>query len=359
MKSPVCPVSPARVLYNCRMQTDSLRTSNQATFRALTNDVSLMQARFFDHAFERHSHDCYAIGTTTHGVQRFRCKGKQYDSQAGDFVLFNPDEDHDGRRGTPEGFRYAIWYVPNDFISSTLAADNGPARSRYFARPHVADPQMAGQFKRLCDSLAETGCESLRVETLVRAFLDTMLRRHGETPQLSASRSRDVNGAVLANIKDYIRTHYANDITVSDLAVCRRRLARPPDARVQHCIPHAAACLPQHRACSASAEPDTRGYATCQGRAGMRLRRPEPPHPPLQRQRWCHAIRMARNAREGVISVDINGVAASGGDGRHHGPAGVRTVDGEQQQARGRADRCQQQEEGGGIDFFPHRPQDA
>ena len=201
------------------MQTDSLRTSNQATFRALTNDVSLMQARFFDHAFERHSHDCYAIGTTTHGVQRFRCKGKQYDSQAGDFVLFNPDEDHDGRRGTPEGFRYAIWYVPNDFISSTLAADNGPARSRYFARPHVADPQMAGQFRRLCDSLAETGCESLRVETLVRAFLDTMLRRHGETPQLSASRSRDVNGAVLANIKDYIRTHYANDITVSDLAV--------------------------------------------------------------------------------------------------------------------------------------------
>ena len=219
MKSPVSPVSPARVLYNCRMQTDSIGTFNQATFRALTNDVSLMQASFSDHAFERHSHDCYAIGTTTHGVQRFRCKGRQYDSQAGDFVLFNPDEDHDGRRGTPDGFRYSIWYVPTDFIASSVAAESGLARSRYFARPHVADPQMAGKFRRLSDNLTETGCESLRAESLVRAFLDTMLRRHGETPQLAAAKSRDVSGAVLANIKDYIRTHYADDITVSDLAV--------------------------------------------------------------------------------------------------------------------------------------------
>jgi len=68
--------------------------------------VTLMRASFADHAFERHSHDCFALGATTHGIQRFRCKGRQYDSRPGDFVLFNPDDDHDGRPGTADGFRY-------------------------------------------------------------------------------------------------------------------------------------------------------------------------------------------------------------------------------------------------------------
>lgn len=58
------------------MKTDPQRARNQAVFGTLTNGVTLMRASFSDHAFERHSHDCFAIGTTTHGIQRFRCKGK-------------------------------------------------------------------------------------------------------------------------------------------------------------------------------------------------------------------------------------------------------------------------------------------
>ena len=91
------------------MSKQSRRPVNQATFAALPHGVTLMQADFADHAFERHSHEGYVIGVTTHGIQRFRCKGRQYDSQVGDFVLFNPDEDHDGRQGTEDGFRYTLW----------------------------------------------------------------------------------------------------------------------------------------------------------------------------------------------------------------------------------------------------------
>jgi hypothetical protein len=38
--------------------TKAIPQSNQATFGALANGVTLMQANFSDHAFERHSHDC-------------------------------------------------------------------------------------------------------------------------------------------------------------------------------------------------------------------------------------------------------------------------------------------------------------
>jgi AraC-like DNA-binding protein len=222
------------------MDIDFRLAPNHATFGALGHGVTLMQADFSDHAFERHSHDCFAIGTTTHGIQRFRCKGKQYDSQPGDFVLFNPDEDHDGRRGTADGFRYTIWYVPEDFVASSLEA-GGSASNPYFSRPHVADRQMAEQFGRLSASLTETPFEALRVESLMRAFLGTMLRRHGECPQAAGLPSLDVGATSLARVKDYIRSYYANDITVSDLAavagLSRAHLTRAFSA-AYHMPPH-------------------------------------------------------------------------------------------------------------------------
>jgi AraC-like DNA-binding protein len=207
---------------------------NQATFGQLTNGVTLMRADFSDHAFERHSHDCFALGATTYGIQRFRCKGRQYDSRPGDLVLFNPDDDHDGCRGTADGFRYTMWYVPTAFVASCVDGN------RYFSRPHATDRQLAETFGALSASLAQAPAESLRAETLMRAFLGTMLARHGERPQPGVGPS-PVGAATLARVKDYIRTYYARDITVADLAsvagLSRAHLTRAFTA-AYHVPPH-------------------------------------------------------------------------------------------------------------------------
>lgn len=199
------------------MHAPPIEPLNDARFVTLGNGVTLMQARFADHAFERHSHEGYAVGVTTHGVQRFRCKGRRYDSLPGDLVLFNPDEDHDGSRGTDDGFRYTIWYVPDDFVASCLADEGYAAGSRYFAAPHVADRRMAAAFGALSASLAGTPMEALRVESAMRAFLGTLLARHGERP-VPLRPSRDAGGAGLARARDYLRTHYQRDVTVAELA---------------------------------------------------------------------------------------------------------------------------------------------
>lgn len=223
------------------MSKDTRRAVNQATFGALANGVTLMQADFADHAFERHSHEGFVIGATTHGIQRFRCKGRQYDSQAGDFVLFNPDEDHDGRPGTEDGFRYSLWYVPADFVASCTDADGDQARKRYFASPHVTDRHMAQRFTALSAGLAESGSEALRAESLMRAFLGAMLRRHGERPQPDVVHAHAAGAIALSRVRDYIRTYYAHDMTVSDLAavagLSRAHLTRAFSA-AYHMPPH-------------------------------------------------------------------------------------------------------------------------
>jgi len=223
------------------MTTASSRARNRASFGTLSNGVTLMQANFSDHAFERHSHDCFAIAATTDGIQRFRCKGRQYDSQPGDFVLFNPDDDHDGRPGTAEGFRYTIWYVPDDVVASSLAADGEAARRRYFSRPHVADRQMAQAFRMLSASLAGMPAEALRAESLMHAFLRTMLGRHGERQPSAGAAPHAGGAAALGRARDYIRSCYAHDMTVADLArvagLSRAHLTRAFGA-AYHMPPH-------------------------------------------------------------------------------------------------------------------------
>jgi AraC-like DNA-binding protein len=206
------PQAPAAVLYNRCMKTASTPTGNQAAFTALHGGVTLMQAMFTDHAFERHSHDCFALGVTTHGVQRFRCRGGRHDSRPGDCVLFNPDEDHDGGRGTDVGFGYTIWYLPEAFVATCV--DN---RNRYFAAPHVTDPPMAATFARLSADLMASPPESLRAESMLRTFVGRMLHRHGEHPQPDG-KPRPASDAALARVKDHIRAHCQDDITVADLA---------------------------------------------------------------------------------------------------------------------------------------------
>jgi AraC-like DNA-binding protein len=196
------------------MNTDTRRPANSATFSLLPVGVTLMRASFADHAFERHSHDCFALGATTHGIQRFRCRGRQYDSRPGDVVLFNPDDDHDGRPGTADGFRYTIWYVPTALVAASLADEE----ARYFARPHVADRALADAFLALSASVTDAPFESLRTESLMSAFLRTMLGRHGERRAEAAVARLDASAAALVRARDYLRTSYANDITVAELA---------------------------------------------------------------------------------------------------------------------------------------------
>ncbi|WP_306393776.1 AraC family transcriptional regulator [Telluria beijingensis] len=223
------------------MRKDSRPPVNQATFGALAAGVTLVQADFSDHAFERHAHDCFVVGATGHGVQRFRCKGRQYDSLAGDLVLFNPEDDHDGRPGTADGFGYTSWYVPTELMTDSVAPDGGPARSRYFARPHVSDPRLAARFKLLSAGLAPVRGERLRTESSMRAFLGTLLQRHAERPLAAASDPADAGAAALARAREYLRTCYADDLTVSDLAAAsglsRAHLTRAFSARY-HISPH-------------------------------------------------------------------------------------------------------------------------
>lgn len=177
---------------------------------------TLMRARFDSHQFERHSHDSLSIGLTTFGVQAFNCDGSLHASLPGDLVLLNPDQAHDGHKGTPDGFGYTILYLPVAMVAEGSDVDAGIQLPQHFARPVAQDPLLAHAFEAAVAAM-EQGGETLRGQELLSAFVSSVLVRQGESGPvrldgLSAGAQR-MNAA-----RDYLASHSHRDIGIAELA---------------------------------------------------------------------------------------------------------------------------------------------
>jgi AraC-like DNA-binding protein len=178
--------------------------------------VTQMNAHFTDHAFERHSHETYSIGVTASGVQTFHCGGMLHASLRGDVILFNPDEPHDGQRGTQEGFGYSMLYVSQQVVDECRDKEAGLDMAAYFSRPVVRDAVMGRALARAI-SAAGQAQESLRAEELTRSVLVRLLQRYGER-RSSGDETRSAGMARMVCVRDYLRSHFDQDITVDALA---------------------------------------------------------------------------------------------------------------------------------------------
>jgi AraC-like DNA-binding protein len=87
-------------------------------------DIHRIEACLAGVAYAPHRHDTYTLGITLSGIQSFTYRGAQRASYPGQFVILHPDEQHDGRAGDSEAFRYRAVYISPADIQETL---NGQA----------------------------------------------------------------------------------------------------------------------------------------------------------------------------------------------------------------------------------------
>src|SRR5947207_7577153 len=157
--------------------------------RAPADGVELFRAWFAGEAYQKHRHDTYAIGLTDRGVQLFDYRGSVRTRIPRQVVVLYPDEVHDGRAGTEEGFGYRIVYVEPSRLAEALRVLHG----RSCPLPFAAEPvSRNAKLSRAVEAAFLAPSESLAMDSLVVDLAEGLMAEERGGVRRIASRHVDV-----------------------------------------------------------------------------------------------------------------------------------------------------------------------
>lgn len=188
------------------------RRSDWTRSRELSDGVQLLQAWFSGHGYDAHRHDTYAIGVTDVGLQAFDYRGVAEVSLAGQVVVLHPDETHDGRAATPDGFGYRILYVAPARIHDAARA----IRGRPCALPFVREPVMANTaLASAIEGAFRLDPEPLAIDTLILRLAEALL---DADPSCGGSAAPiRLDGGALARARQLLDAETARVVQSSEL----------------------------------------------------------------------------------------------------------------------------------------------
>jgi len=147
-----------------------------------------------NHQFPRHSHEQFGIGVIAFGAQRSWSGIGSVSARAGDVIMLNPGEIHDGAPvdGRARGWR--IIYLDPATVAREVREEF--AGQVEIVRPVARDPLLAGHFAELFRCLTAAEPDSLaREENLLRSLM-CLLRRHGMARPAPSGSSPGVRKAI-------------------------------------------------------------------------------------------------------------------------------------------------------------------
>jgi AraC-like DNA-binding protein len=123
-------------------------------------------------------------------VQSFGYRGETLHSEAGCAFVIHPDEKHDGRAGTDEGFGYRIMYIAPRLISEALGS-----RALPFVRDAVT--RESDLHRAICAALDlfDAPIEDLAFDDLIARLADALAARDQGPRSLDAMAERAVRMA--------------------------------------------------------------------------------------------------------------------------------------------------------------------
>ena len=187
--------------------------------------VELLHAWLTTEVYHRHRHDTYAVGVTDRGVQVFDYRGSSRVSTRGQVVVLYPDEAHDGRAGTGEGFGYRIVYVEPRHLAEALRTLRGAPGPLPFVSDAVsANPRLA----QGVENAFRGPLDSLSADSIIVELAEALLAAEGHDARAPVSRHVDVRAVERARqLLDAERTRAVHSSELESVTgLTRYELAR-------------------------------------------------------------------------------------------------------------------------------------
>ena len=200
--------------------------------------IDSISAHFEGHAYDPHDHDEMLVGVTLQGVQRFRCGRSLHVSTPGKAILIEPGAIHDGNAPEADGFTYAMLYLPQEWLTPTLAQLGLPEFSRLAAFRHTLsdDRSLSTTIHRAFLALHE-GHGRLARDQYLDALLVHLCGHLDPAGATAISASPQIQ-----RVRELLHAGMSEDIGLAELAsqsgMDRFRLSRQFKA-AYGCAPHA------------------------------------------------------------------------------------------------------------------------
>lgn len=187
--------------------------------------VELLHAWLTSETYQRHRHDTYAVGVTDRGVQVFDYRGAARVSTRGQVVVLYPDETHDGRAGTAEGFGYRIIYVEPAHLAEALRELRGGPGPLPFVSEAVSTSL---RLRQAVENAFRNPLDSLSADSIVVDLAEGLLAAERGDARPAAGRRVDITAVERARLfldAERTRTVHSSELE-SITGLARYELAR-------------------------------------------------------------------------------------------------------------------------------------
>lgn len=177
--------------------------------------VTALHAHFTTHVFAPHWHEYYVIGLITAGVQTFHYRHDRFVTTRGGFFILSPGEPHTGESASDTGFTYRALYPTREHMEQVMLELLRPGALPHFPTARVDERDMAAAIHHF-HSMLTAELSPLERQTCWLRLLTTLVLRYGAEPQALPAAGAEPHAVSL--VRDYIHDHYAERITLSQLA---------------------------------------------------------------------------------------------------------------------------------------------
>jgi AraC-like DNA-binding protein len=182
---------------------------------AAVGGVARLRARLTRRAFSKHRHDTYTVALTESGVQEFDYRGRIHRSLPGQLVILHPDELHDGRPATADGFSYRCIYLDPAAVYEVVRSERGRrACLPFVAEPVLDDPALARAVAEAF-TMPRAPLEPLAATELMHRVCVALLRIARYEP--GATKAQRLSQMALTRVREYLDANCTRIVAAAEL----------------------------------------------------------------------------------------------------------------------------------------------
>lgn len=164
--------------------------------------------------FPNHFHGYYVLGFIEGGARRLWCKGQECELRAGDFVLFNPRDNHCCAPIGEAALEYRAVNVRTEVMCRAAREIAGRAYTPHFMRTVARQSDLAQALGALWRAIVD-GAPRMAREEAFFLLLEQVLQEYAAPFETLAAPQTDARIQALC---EYMETHLTENVTLDALA---------------------------------------------------------------------------------------------------------------------------------------------